>query len=163
MTTTVPARALLLCAALLAPFRAGAFEFAAAVGMDNLRGDGVADYSVEARTGPLFVRPRFEVALAAAVEADDSDLWAGAGPILFVPMGDRLRLEASVMLGSYAEGGGGNDLGSDFPMFRTQIGVSVAVAPNWWLGVAANHKSNASTAVDNPGVESVLVVLAYRF
>ncbi|MBP7243238.1 acyloxyacyl hydrolase [Amaricoccus sp.] len=131
--------------------------------MDNLRGDGVADFAVEARTGPLFARSRFEVALAVAIEADDHDLWGGAGPIVFVPLGERIRLEASVMLGGYGEGEWGNDLGSEFPMFRSQLGVSVAVAPGWWLGLAANHKSNASTAIDNPGVESVLLVLAHRF
>ncbi|MBP7000549.1 acyloxyacyl hydrolase [Amaricoccus sp.] len=162
MKTTGFARALVLVALLASP-RAGAFEFAAAVGMDNLRGNGVPDYAVEARTGPLWTRPRFELALGAAVEADDSDLWAGAGPVLFFPLGDRLRLEASVMLGGYGEGEWGNDLGTEFPMFRSQLGFSVAVAENWWLGLMANHKSNASTAVDNPGIESVLLVVAHRF
>lgn len=157
------ARALLLGAGLVAPAAAGAFEIAAAVGMDNLRGDGVADYAVEFRTGPLWTRPHFELAAGLAVEADDSDLWAGAGPVVFIPLGERLRLEASVMLGGYGEGEWGNDLGSEFPMFRSQLGLGVSVAENWWLTLAANHKSNASTAVDNPGVESVLLSIAHRF
>lgn len=156
-------RALALAAGLAAAGPAAAFELAAAVGMDNLRGDGVADFAVEARTGPLWSRPRFELALGAAVEADDSDLWAGAGPVVFFPLADRLRLEASVMLGGYGDGDGGNDLGTEFPMFRSQIGLGVEVAEDWWLTLAANHKSNASTAVENPGVESVLLSIAHRF
>ncbi len=38
---------------------------------------------------------------------------------MIAPLGPRWRLEASVMLGSYVEGDGGDDLGTDFPIFRS--------------------------------------------
>ncbi len=67
------------------------------------------------------------------------------------------------MLGWYAAGGEGNDLGTDFPIFRSQVGASYALADDWRLGASVSHKSNARTADYNPGVETFFVSLIRRF
>lgn len=142
---------------------AAAFEIVASAGVDGLRGGRVAAAGVEARTGPLATWRRVELRLGAAAETDaDGDLWGGAGPVLLAALASGWRLEASVMPGAYHDGGG-DDLGAGSPMFRSMLGVSRVVADGWRLGVSVNHKSNAGTASDNPGVETVLVGVTGNF
>ena len=145
----------------LATGQVDAFEIAGGIGIDDLRGDFRSAVGLEVRTNPLWSNRHGALGLAAALEADD-DVWVGAGPLLLAPLSSRWRIELSVMLGWYHDGGG-NHLGSDFPMFRSQIGVNYAVAELWRIGVAVNHKSNARTAQRNPGVETIYVTLARRF
>jgi hypothetical protein len=154
------AAATLLAATLCAP--AAGFELALSAGVDDLRGGPQAAAGLELRGPPLWRPAAMEIGLAAAAEAD-RDVWTGAGPILFAPLGPRWRLEASVMLGVYFASRRGSDLGTDFPVFRSQLGASRAFAGAWRLGLSVNHKSNASTARRNPGVETVLVSLARSF
>jgi hypothetical protein len=66
------------------------------------------------------------------------------------------------MPGAYSEGSG-NDLGNSVPMFRTQVGASVLLASGWRVGAAMNHKSNAGTASDNPGVETLFLTFGRQF
>jgi len=148
-------------AALAAP--AAAFEIVVAAGLDGLRGPGAAAAAVEARSDALRAWRRGALLFRAAVETDgDGDLWGGAGPVLFPPLGAIWRVEASVMLGAYRDGGG-NDLGAGVPIFRSMLGLSRALAPGWRLGASISHKSNAGTAARNPGVETLLVGVTRSF
>jgi len=156
-------RAAALAVALLAapgPLAAG--EIVVSAGVDDLRGDHEAAAGLELRSGALWRHGRFGLGVGAAFQVDN-DFWAGAGPVLTADLGRRWRLEASVMLGGYGDGEGGQDLGSEFPMFRSQIGASYAFAEGWRLGLALDHKSNAGTAERNPGVETLMLTLARSF
>lgn len=159
-------RAALLAAALaaLAPAfvpMGRAAEIAASLGANDLRGHPTLAAAVEIRSGQILSWGWGEARLGAAIEANGG-FWGGAGPIVFVPFGRDWRAEASVMVGGYDEGAG-VDLGAEFPMFRTQIGLSRAIAPGWRLGASINHKSNAGTSPINPGVETVLFTLVHAF
>jgi hypothetical protein len=137
------------------------------VGADRLR--SVAGYAlgVEGRLSPfwegsVFGRP-LSLGLGAAIEFDDDrDGWGGAGLVLLAPLGPNWRLEATVMPGVYAEGLG-EDLGTRAPVFRTTLGASRALSGPWRIGAAIGHKSNAGTAMPNPGVETLLVSLHRAF
>ncbi len=148
-------------AALAAPPALAASEIVASLGVDDLRGDRVAAAGLELRTGALWSRSRFDLGLGAAFAIDD-DFWAGAGPVLTIGLAPRWRLETSVMLGSYVDGGG-NDLGTDFPIFRSMLGASYALGAAWRVGASIDHKSNARTANRNPGVETFLVSITRSF
>lgn len=150
-------------AALLTATPLTAGEIVGSAGADGLRGgDPHFSAGLEVRSDPLWSRGRFALAVGAAFEVDN-DFWAGAGPVAYVKLSPRWRLEASVMLGSYVEGGDGDDLGTDFPMFRSELGASYALSDDWRLGAAVGHKSNARTADYNPGVETAFVTLTRSF
>ncbi|XHE54338.1 acyloxyacyl hydrolase [Phaeobacter sp. BS34] len=65
-------------------------------------------------------------------------------------------IETSVMPGAYAESVKLNDLGSTFEI-RSAIAVGKEFATGKSLSLALTHKSNASTADINPGVNSLLL------
>ncbi len=140
---------------------ARAAEIAASLGANDLRKNPTPAAAVEIRSRPVLSWGWGEARLGAAIEANGG-FWGGGGPIVFVPFGRDWRAEASVMIGGYDEGTG-VDLGAEFPMFRTQIGLSRAIAPGWRLGASINHKSNAGTSPINPGVETVLFTLVHSF
>ena len=157
------ARAAVLCwLACAAPAAAG--EATIGLGIDDLRRDGrTAGAAVEWRGAPLAARGPWAVGIGFAAEADaDGDVWAGAGLWLSRALGTLWRIEASVMPGGHARGSG-DDLGTGFPIFRSQVGLSRAVGAGWRAGLAFNHKSNARTARRNPGVETLLVTLTRVF
>ena len=145
---------------LSAPLQAA--EIVGGIGADGVRGEPHFSAGLEVRTDPLWSRSRFGVGLGAAFDVDN-DFWAGAGPVAFVTLTPRWRLEASVMLGSYVEGDGGDDLGTDFPIFRSQVAASYALTERWRLGASVSHKSNARTSDYNPGVETIFVTATRRF
>lgn len=161
---TLPAA--LLAALMLLPSAAPAGEAVIAAGADDISGDAVPALSAEFRFAPFwsplaFGRSfDFGFGLAATLDTD-RDLWAGAGFVLTFPIAGAWRAELSVMPGGYALGDG-EDLGTDFPMIRSQIGASREIAPGWRVGAALAHKSNASTDAINPGVETFLVTLTRR-
>ena len=63
-------------------------------------------------------------------------------------------LKNSVMPGAYFESSPGNDLGSTFEI-RTVLAVGKRFANGKAVSLAFSHKSNASTADENPGVNSL--------
>lgn len=154
--------AVLLALAAAAP--AAAAEFVLGLGIDDPAGTGrPAAFAAEYRFAPAVTVGAAGGGFGIAAEVDgNADLWAGAGLVFTWPRGGGPRLEASVMLGAFGRGDG-PDLGTAFPMFRSQIGLSLPVAADWRAGLALNHKSNASTASPNPGVETLLLTLHRRF
>ncbi len=154
-------RLLAILLLVLEPAAAPGAEIIGSVGLDDLRGDPVPSIALELRTSPFFETARFTLALGIAAETD-SDVWTGAGPVALIPISDLWRIEASLMVGAHSSHGG-NDLGNEFPMFRSQIGASRALGGGWRAGLAVNHKSNASTASSNPGVETLLISISREF
>lgn len=159
-----PSRAILtLVAALLVPSASSAGELVFGAGADDISGDAVPSLAAEYRFAPFwspsaFGRPfDFGLGLAASLDTD-RDVWGGAGLVLTFPIAGAWRAELSVMPGGYAVGDG-EDLGTDFPMIRSQIGASREIAAGWRLGASVGHKSNANTDAINPGVETFLVTL----
>ena len=155
-----------LCAALaMAPAsQVAAAEFMLGVGADDGFRSGVPSVALEFRAVPRWRPGQADVGLGMAGEVDsDGDVWGGAGVVLTAPITPDWRIEASLMGGGYAQGSGGTDLGASFPIFRTQLGVSYLMASGWRVGAAINHKSNAGTASENPGVETVLVTFGRAF
>lgn len=57
---------------------------------------------------------------------------------------------------------GARNMGSAF-QFTSHIGVAWAVAPRFELGYRFQHMSNAGIDDDNPGLNSHMVTLAWRF
>ncbi len=63
---------------------------------------------------------------------------------------------------SLYDDGRGRDLGSDFA-FQSQLEVTRRIFDDWlWLGLFLSHRSNAGLANDNPGDETVGVVVQVR-
>lgn len=165
-----PAVAALLLSGLVAMFprSAPAGEIVIGLGANDVARSASAAGGFEVRTDPLWQRAVFgrllSVAVAVAGEIDaDRDLWAGIGPLVLYALDPRWRLEASVLPGIYSRGSGGTDLGTDAPIIRSSLGASYALTPIWRLGASLSHKSNANTASDNPGTETVFITLARHF
>jgi hypothetical protein len=134
-------------------------ELIVGLGIDDvLREDGrTAALGVEYRFEPHWTLGPARLGFGIAAEIDGrEDFWGAGGIVLTLPVTAALRLHASLMPGFYGHGTG-NDLGASAPMFRSQVGGSVAVGPRWRVGLAFNHKSNAGTSNENPGVETLLL------
>jgi lipid A 3-O-deacylase len=164
MGPPLPRRLAVALAAFLVAAPAPAAELVLSLGIDDvLRDNKTAGLGLEYRAAPRWTLGRAALGFGVAGEVDaDGDLWGGAGLVLTAPLAGSWRLDASVMPGAYSRGSG-NDLGRTVPVFRSQIGASVALSPDWRAGVAFNHKSNAGTASDNPGVETLFLTLGRRF
>lgn len=167
--TAVPARLArtLAAAALLAGAApATAAEFMLGIGGDDIFRSGAVfpAFSAEVRAEPRWHFGAASVGLGLAGEVDaDGDVWGGAGVVLTAPIAPDWRFEASFMPGLYSAGSGGTDLGTSAPIFRTQVGVTYLLPSGWRVGAAFNHKSNAGTASDNPGVETVMLTFGRGF
>jgi hypothetical protein len=164
----LPCQSLFLTAFLLAPIAAWAGEIVIGLGADDVTRSASPAGLIEIRSDPVWEHRGFgrpvTLALAAAGEIDaDGDLWTGVGAILGVAVHPRWRLDLGFLPGVYSRGTFGTDLGATAPIFRTSIGVSVAVTPHWRAGAMLSHKSNADTARENPGVETLHLTLARRF
>jgi hypothetical protein len=84
--------------------------------------------------------------------------WGGlAAPFQF----GRFELEASAGMGGYHRGSG-IDLGGTFE-FHLGAGASYALSDNLRAGVLLTHISNANTHHINPGSNSALATLTWRF
>lgn len=163
-------RPLLRAAAIAALLVAGigparGFEVTLSLGRNDIL-DRLGDPSFVAGLGiasdPLGRWGSLGLAVGGGAEVGASgSFWAGAGPILLLPFGDGWRLGLSVMPGAYNQGNG-VDLG--FPLeFRSRLGLSRQVGPDWSVGLAIEHKSNADLSESNPGVETLFLTVARRF
>ncbi len=124
---------------------AAAQQFQLGITADDLRDRGTAaTFGLEYRSAPLTTLGAAPLRLAVAGEVDTrGDVWGGAGPALTVPVGDALRLDASVMPGVTA---GGGDDGTEFAL-RSRLGLSVPIAAGWRGSVILTHRSNVDDQV----------------
>lgn len=137
-------------------------------------GAGFADFSrqpsvdhaliaLEVHGPPFFENGRLSAGWAGAVVVDTSvDIFVGLGLSGMYQLDDRWFLESSIMPGYYRAASPKTDLGSKFEI-RSLLGIGVALASGDRLSLAITHKSNASTAPVNPGVNSVVLRLRRRF
>ncbi len=141
---------------------------------DLVLGLGYSDFNEPAAMNSAILelevhsRPRWHFAgadwsIAAAIVAhSEGDLFIGGGPAAVWPLRDRWFVEASVMPGLFRDSGDGNDLGSTFEI-RSLLGVGRRISDTLSLSLALTHKSNASTAERNPGVNAVSLRLRRSF
>ncbi|KIC09623.1 lipid A 3-O-deacylase [Leisingera sp. ANG-M1] len=91
----------------------------------------------------------------ATLEAQETgDVFAGVGISGVIDLKNDWFIENSVMPGAYFESSAGNDLGSTFEI-RTLLAIGKRFANGKAVSLAFSHKSNASTADENPGVNSL--------
>jgi lipid A 3-O-deacylase len=82
--------------------------------------------------------------------------------LVFVEVPNRWFIEGSVLPGAFFEKVVENDLGSTFEI-RSLLGIGYTFDSGNRLSLAVTHKSNASTASKNPGVNAVLIRFRRQF
>ncbi|MQY43643.1 acyloxyacyl hydrolase [Epibacterium sp. SM1969] len=87
---------------------------------------------------------------------ETGDAFIGAGLVGKFQLQNRWFVETSVMPGAYFDNEEGNDLGSTFEI-RSLLGVGRELRNGSAVSVSISHKSNASTAERNPGVNSFML------
>jgi len=114
-----------------------------------------AQVSLEYRPSPFYERGRIDIALAAATVVHTSgDFFLGGGLSARYALHQQWFIEASVMPGAYWENEQANGLGSTFEI-RSQLALGYTLKSGNRISVGISHKSNASTAESNPGVNSL--------
>ncbi|MFW8594294.1 acyloxyacyl hydrolase [Cribrihabitans neustonicus] len=148
--------AAVLTAAFAAP--AAAQEVILGLGYSDFSRAGAEDgalASVEYMHRPFYEGRVLSARVGAAFDVQDSgDVFFGAGVSGVWDLRRDWFVEASVMPGVYSESVDLNDLGSTFEI-RSQLAVGKRFLNGRALSLALSHKSNASTANDNPGVDTV--------
>jgi opacity protein-like surface antigen len=143
---------------------------APAAAQDVILGLGASDFEETAGTltaeyhfAPFHDFGWIALGFGGAVMIDtEADFWIGAGLTFLSPLGERWFVEASLMPGYYENGSDDTDLGSEFE-FRSLIGVGYRITDRAALSLAVDHRSNASTASSNPGVNTLSLRLRARF
>lgn len=137
-----------------------------ALSQEIILGAGYSDYSttgaengvvlsVEYAHSPFWERGNFSAGFAGAIEVvDTGDAFIGGGLNGTFDLQRNWFIQASVMPGAYFESAPLNDLGSTFEI-RSQLAVGKRFNNGKALSLALGHKSNASTADINPGVNVV--------
>ncbi|MVO18600.1 acyloxyacyl hydrolase [Parasedimentitalea huanghaiensis] len=135
---------------------------------DWIVGAGFADFSnglaqdggvalVEYHHKPIRDSSDFLLGLGGAFTVHGTgDLHLGVGLVGQLPLSNNWFVEGSVMPGVYLERHARNDLGSAFEI-RSLIALGRRFANGSGISLALTHKSNASTAVHNPGVNAFLL------
>ncbi|MEL0436736.1 acyloxyacyl hydrolase [Phycobacter sp. K97] len=111
--------------------------------------------SLDYRHTPFFEKGIFAARFGAALDVQETgDVFLGAGVSGKWDLGKSWFIDASILPGVYTENFHLNDLGSTFEI-RSQIAVGRGFANGTALSLSLSHKSNASTADINPGVNSL--------
>ncbi|OED49375.1 acyloxyacyl hydrolase [Leisingera sp. S232] len=114
-----------------------------------------AQFAIEYLHNPFFEKGRLSARFGATLEAQETgDVFAGVGISSVVDLNNDWFIETSVMPGAYSESSAGNDLGSAFEI-RSLFAVGKRFDNGKAVSLAFSHKSNASTADENPGVNSL--------
>jgi hypothetical protein len=141
---------------------------APAAAQDWVIGGGFADFTrsnavdtaalvLERHFRPFYSDARWAVGWGAALTAHRTgDLFFGVGLVATYAIDSRWFVEGSVMPGAFDEDLQFNDLGSTFEI-RSLLGLGYRFEGGSKLSLAITHKSNASTAAVNPGVNSILL------
>ncbi|MEP2029028.1 MAG: acyloxyacyl hydrolase [Paracoccaceae bacterium] len=149
---------LAVCAGLISVAPAQAQELLFGVGQTQFFEDLSTDsalVSLEYRHKPFYERGRIDVAWSAVGIAHFSgDAFLGGGLSARYTFNTQWFVEASVMPGLFRENEEANDLGSAFEI-RSLFAVGYAFKGGNRTSLAVSHKSNASTAQSNPGVNAV--------
>lgn len=148
-----------LCAALfLAPLAAQAQEVVLGVGFADFSTHNAKDsalFSMDYNFRPFYSNGRFDLGWGGALEIDtEGDAFAGVGLVARQGLGERWFLSASVLPGAYFHATTPTDLGSIFEV-RSLLGIGYDLTDTSSLSLAISHKSNASTADQNPGVNAL--------
>ncbi|WP_037255192.1 acyloxyacyl hydrolase [Roseobacter sp. SK209-2-6] len=111
-----------------------------------------AVFSVEYLHSPFHEHSRFSARFGGVLElVSTGDAFVGVGLSGNLDLNNDWFVETSVMPGAYFENAPLNDLGSTFEI-RSQIALGKRLRNGTALSLALSHKSNASTASLNPGV-----------
>lgn len=114
-------------------------------------------FSLDYRHTPFFEKGIFATRFGAAMDVQETgDIFVGAGVSGKWDLGKSWFIDASILPGVYLESVDLNDLGSTFEI-RSQIAVGRRFANDTALSLSLSHKSNASTADINPGVNSLVL------
>ena len=113
--------------------------------------------SAEYHHTPFYENDRLSVQLGGALSAHfTGDFHIGVGVAGAYQLQNQWFLEGSVMPGAYYENEDDNGLGSTFEI-RSLFAVGRRLKNGSAISVGLTHKSNASTASYNPGVNSLLL------
>ena len=117
----------------------------------------------ELHSDPIWQLGRVDFGVAGAIDLhDNGEYWAGGGLAALWPLDHRWFIEASVMPGYFGGAGAQADLGSHFEI-RSLLGIGRQINDRVSLSLAVTHKSNASTADRNPGVNMLELRTRWRF
>ncbi len=131
-------------------------------------GAGFADFSkkgsvdggilvLERHNAPFHSAERFSLGWGqSAVIHTTGDVFVGIGLAWMYDFNHNWFLEGSVMPGAFLESRPGNNLGSTFEI-RSVLGVGYHLRNGNSISLALGHKSNASTAASNPGVNTAML------
>lgn len=153
-------RKLLFGAVMAAGFATPSFsqELAIGLGQTDYSRSGAEDgvvLSVDYTHATFFQGDVFSARLAAAAElVDTGDAFIGGGISSSWDLQRGWFIEASVLPGAYFESAPLNDLGSTFEI-RSLIALGKRFENGKAISLALSHKSNASTASINPGVNTL--------
>ncbi len=149
--------ALAAALALSAAAPADAQEISIGLGYSEFSRPGAensAVISLDYRHRPFYEKGRFSAGFGAALDVQETgDLFVGAGIAGKWALQNQWFIDASILPGAYFENVSLNDLGSTFEI-RSMIGFGRSFANGTALSLSLSHKSNASTAAINPGVNS---------
>jgi len=125
--------------------------------------DNGALVSAEVHSNPFFTGNRFSASFMGVVDAHTSgDVFVGAGLSGLWDFNSQWFVEGSVAPGYFNASSPGNDLGSPFGI-RLLLGVGYRLNTGDSLSLAVTHKSNASTASRNPGVNAIHLRYRHSF
>ena len=154
------------CVALLTlPAALHAQEFALGVGATDYGDQGTDGgiFALDYRHKPFRENRISSFAIGGAVSlSEEGDFFVGAGLSTRWQWDSGWFVESSVMPGLYEEGTAGNDLGSTFEI-RSLLGVGYKFKNGHAVSAAISHKSNASLATDNPGMNAYTIRYHFPF
>lgn len=123
---------------------------------DGLSED-TAIVSGEYHFAPFYASDRLTASFGGALSVfGTGDVHLGGGIAGAYSLRNGWFLEGSVMPGVYAENEVLNDLGSAFEI-RSLVALGRRLDNGHGVSLALTHKSNASTAAENPGVNALLL------
>ncbi len=119
--------------------------------------------SFELHSDPFYTRNRFSLRYMGVISAHATgDFFIGVGVSGVYDFDNRWYAEGSIAPGYFNESSTNNDLGSPFEI-RSLLGLGYELNSGDSISLAVMHKSNASTASQNPGVNGVLLRYHHRF
>jgi hypothetical protein len=129
----------------------------------NSAAEDEAAFALEYHHRPFHKATRFSASWGAALTVDTaSNVHIGIGLIGLYTFAERWFVEGSVMPGYFSESDELNDLGGEFQI-RSLLSLGYTLDNGNKVSFAITHKSNASTNIENPGVNSALLRYHYQF